>query len=86
MLFRSALDLDLPEAQVILDEDDPRRVRDVRRSRSLPEVRGAYQMIEDFMLAANEAVARWFHRRGVDCAVVARRISGDLFLVELNLL
>jgi hypothetical protein len=27
-----------------------------------------------------------FHRRGVDCAVVARRLSGDLFLVELNLL
>ncbi len=38
-----------------------------------------------------EAAARFgpleeFHRRGVDCAVVARRIADDLFLVEVNLL
>ena len=27
-----------------------------------------------------------FHRQGIDCAVVARRMTGELFLVELNLL
>ncbi len=63
---RGALDLDLPEAKVILDEDDPKRVRDVVRSRGDEAVKGAYQMIEDFMLAANEAVAARFTQRRED--------------------
>jgi len=65
---RGALELDLPEAVVLLDEDDPSRVRvrDVKRSRALPEVREAYRLVEDFMLAANEAVARFFAERGRD--------------------
>lgn len=61
-LERGALDFDLPEAKVVLDEDDPARVRDVVRARADPHVKGAYQLIEDFMLAANEAVARHFAR------------------------
>ena len=60
---RGSLDFDLPEARVLLDEDDPRRVRDVVKSRSLPEVKEAYRIVEDFMLAANEAVARFFKER-----------------------
>src|SRR5207248_951269 len=63
---RGSLDFDIPEANVVLDEDDPRRVRDIRHSRALPGVREAYRIIEDFMLAANEAVARYFSRRGLD--------------------
>lgn len=62
-LRRGALDFELPEARVILDEEDPERVLDVVRSRSRPEVRDAYRMIEDCMIAANEAVARFFARR-----------------------
>ena len=61
-----ALDFDLPEAVVVLDEDDPRRVRDVKRSRAEPQVRAAYRMIEEFMLAANFAVARYFVDRNLD--------------------
>jgi ribonuclease R len=61
---RGALDLDLPEAVVVLDNDDPRLVREVRRSRRDPGERGAYAMIEEFMLAANEAVGDSFQRRG----------------------
>ncbi|MDX2021860.1 MAG: ribonuclease R [Deltaproteobacteria bacterium] len=61
---RGALDLDLPQAVVELDEDDPKRVRNVRQSRKDPGERGAYAMIEEFMLAANEAVARSFTERG----------------------
>ena len=53
---RGALDLDLPQAVVELDRDDPRLVRDVRRARRDPGERDAYAMIEEFMLAANEAV------------------------------
>lgn len=63
---RGALDLDLPQAVVELDEDDPRRVRNVRQSRKDPGERGAYAMIEEFMLAANEAVARSFTEREED--------------------
>lgn len=63
---RGALDLDLPQAVVELDQDDPRLVRNVRQSRKDPGERGAYGMIEEFMLAANEAVARSFTQREED--------------------
>jgi ribonuclease R len=61
---RGSLDLDLPEAYVELDRDDPRLVRDVRRSRRDPGERSAYALIEEFMLAANEAVGDSFQLRG----------------------
>jgi ribonuclease R len=63
---RGSLDFDLPEPFVELDEDDPRRVRDIRKSRRDPGERQAYSMIEEFMLAANEAVATSFRERGED--------------------
>ena len=56
----SLLELDLPEAKVVLDEDDPSRVRDIVESRRDPAVRQAYQLIEELMIAANEAVGRIF--------------------------
>lgn len=61
---RGALDLDLPEPVIELDHDDPRLVRAIRKSRRDPGERHAYSMIEEFMLAANEAVAGSFHERG----------------------
>jgi len=63
---RGALDLDLPEPVIELDHDDPRLVRAIRKSRRDPGERHAYSMIEEFMLAANEAVAGSFHERGDD--------------------
>ncbi len=60
---RGALDLDLPQAVVELDRDDPRLVRDVRRARRDPGERAAYAMVEEFMLAANEAVGQSFQER-----------------------
>jgi ribonuclease R len=63
---RGALDFDLPEASVILDEDDPRRVRDVRRQKSSPEVKMAYGIVEDFMISANEAIGGFFRERDLD--------------------
>ena len=56
---RGALDFDLPEAEVVLDlRGRPENI--VRAERSL-----AHRMIEEFMLAANEAVARELARRRV---------------------
>ncbi|HEY4183817.1 MAG TPA: ribonuclease R [Polyangia bacterium] len=65
-LLRGSLDFDLPEPYVELDHDDPRLVRDIRKSRRDPGERQAYSMIEEFMLAANEAVARSFRERHED--------------------
>jgi ribonuclease R len=63
---RGALNFDIDQASVVLDEDDPRRVRDVRRSKANPEIKVAYQLIEEYMLAANEAVARFFREKNAD--------------------
>lgn len=63
---RGTLDFDIPEAMVVLDEDNPRLVRDIRRSKATPEVKQAYKLVEEFMLAANEAVADYFQSRGLD--------------------
>ncbi len=53
---RGAVELNLPEARVVLDEDDPNRIRDVVKARSSKEMSRAYNLIEELMLAANEAM------------------------------
>jgi ribonuclease R len=56
---RGALDLDMPEAKVILDEDGtPLDIQKVERLES-------HRLIEDWMIAANEAVARACEARGL---------------------
>ena len=62
---RGALELDLPEPKVILDADDPRLVRDVVKAKGDPAVKMAYQLVEEFMIAANEAVGKYFRSRNV---------------------
>ena len=56
---RGALDFDLPESKPILDEE-MRVVEIARRDRN-----DAHRLIEEFMLAANEAVARYFGERSL---------------------
>lgn len=56
-MARGALDLDLPEMEILFDPEG--RVRDVRRKNRLE----SHRLIEEFMLAANEAVARELDRR-----------------------
>jgi ribonuclease R len=54
---RGSLDFDLPEAQIQLDlQGRPEDI--VRTERNL-----AHRLIEEFMLAANEAVASWLEQR-----------------------
>lgn len=60
-IARGALELDFPESQVALDRDG-RPISILRRERGDAEM-----MIEQFMLAANEAVAKHLTERGVPC-------------------
>jgi ribonuclease R len=54
---RGAIDFDLPEAEILLDlRGKPEQI--IRAERSI-----AHQLVEEFMLAANEAVARELARR-----------------------
>jgi ribonuclease R len=61
---RGALDFELPEAKVVLHEQT-REPIDVMRRAQDPGVKRAYQLIEELMLLANEAVAHWCNQRGV---------------------
>ncbi len=60
---RGALDLEIAEPKVILDADDPRLVRDVVKAKGDPAVKQAYQLVEEYMIAANEAVGAFFKKR-----------------------
>jgi ribonuclease R len=61
---RGALDFELPEAKVVLDEQTREPV-DVARRAQDAGVKRAYQLIEELMLLANETVAHWCGERGV---------------------
>ncbi len=56
---RGALDLEIPEVQFVFDENGM-AVDLTRRERN-----EAHRLIEDFMVLANETVARHFHKLGV---------------------
>jgi ribonuclease R len=60
---RGALDLEIAEPKVVLDADDPLLVRDVVKAKGDPAVKQAYQLVEEFMIAANEAVGTFFRKR-----------------------
>ncbi|MEC7519875.1 MAG: ribonuclease R [Myxococcota bacterium] len=60
---RGSLDFDLPEPEIVLD--DQSEPIDIKRSRTDPGVRKCYAMIEDLMLLANEVVAADLSRRGL---------------------
>lgn len=60
-LARGSLDFDLPEPEVILDlQGNPEAI--VRSERNF-----AHMIIEEFMIAANEAVAEYLEGQGVPC-------------------
>jgi ribonuclease R len=61
---RGSLDFDLPEAKIVMDEEEGVPL-DAVRSRKDPGIRQAYRMIEDLMVLANEVVAQSLHQRGV---------------------
>src|SRR5690606_34302944 len=60
---RGTLEIEVAEPKVVLDADDPALVRDVVRSKAMAEVRRAYELVEEYMIAANEAVGDYFARR-----------------------
>jgi ribonuclease R len=59
---RGALDMDLPEARVMVDPNTGAPTDVVRRATD-PGIKRAYSMIEELMLLANEAVALWLGNR-----------------------
>jgi ribonuclease R len=61
---RGALDLDLPEAKVVLDAETGAPLAVQKRAHD-PGVARAYQLIEELMLLANETVARHLVERDV---------------------
>jgi ribonuclease R len=61
-LRRGALDFDLPEPKISLDEKTGRPVGVTRRAQD-PGVKRAYQTIEELMILANELVAQWLGKR-----------------------
>jgi ribonuclease R len=56
---RGSIDFDIPEAKVVLDEQG--KLKGVEKR----ERNDAHRLVEEFMLAANEAVARYFSQRGL---------------------
>jgi ribonuclease R len=58
-MARGSIDFDLPEAKIVLD-DQGKVLEIVKRPRN-----DAHRLIEEFMLAANEGVARFFDVRGL---------------------
>jgi ribonuclease R len=61
-MSRGALDMDLPEARVMVDPNTGAPT-DVTRRATDPGIKRAYSMIEELMLLANEAVALWLGNR-----------------------
>ncbi len=61
---RGALDLEVPEARVVVDVDSRMPTSIERRARD-PGVAKAYQIVEDLMLLANETVAEFLVSKGV---------------------
>src|SRR5688572_2382650 len=61
-MSRGALDMDLPEARVMVDPNTGAPT-DVTRRATDQGIKRAYSMIEELMLLANEAVALWLGNR-----------------------
>ncbi|MEZ4437919.1 MAG: ribonuclease R [Polyangiaceae bacterium] len=61
---RGALDFDLPEAQIVVDDETGAPVAVTERSHD-PGVKKAYRLIEEMMLLANEEVARYVLERSI---------------------
>jgi ribonuclease R len=72
-MSRGALDMDLPEARVMVDPQTGAPTDVIRRAQD-PGVKRAYSMIEELMLLANEAVALWL---GKHKAPTVYRIHGQ---------
>jgi ribonuclease R len=57
-ISRGALDLDLPEARIVVD-DETGAPTEVKKRATRPGLKRAYSLVEEMMLLANELVAQW---------------------------
>jgi ribonuclease R len=79
-MARGALDMDLPEARVMVDAQTGAPTDVIRRAQD-SGIKRAYSMIEELMLLANEAVALWL---GKHRAPTVYRIHGQPDEVKLE--
>ncbi len=61
-MSRGALDLDLPEARVVVDEESGAPT-EVKKRATRPGLKRAYSLVEEMMLMANELVAEWLSKK-----------------------
>ncbi len=81
---RGALDFDLPEAKIILD--DKGQPTDVQKRTQDPGMKKAYSLIEELMLLANETVATWLTSVGVPTIFRVHAAPDEKKLLNLSLM
>jgi ribonuclease R len=62
-LHERSLELDIPEAKIILEDDDVNRIKSITKAKPDEWMKKAYNMVEECMLAANEAVGSFAKKR-----------------------
>lgn len=77
-LQRGSIDFDLPEPQVVMDLQG--EIADIVRS----ERHVGHMIIEEFMIAANEAVAEFLASRGVGCVYRVHAAPSEVKLADFS--
>ncbi len=80
---RGALDMDLPEAKLTLDEQSGAPV-DVTQRTHDPGIKRAYQMVEELMLLANELVAQWLSAKRCPAIYRVHGVPDEMKLERLG--
>src|SRR5690606_17347841 len=81
-MAQGALDLDLPEARVVVDDETGAPI-EVKKRATRPGLKVAYSLVEEMMLLANELVARWLVERDVPAIYRVHDLPDDEKLERL---
>jgi ribonuclease R len=84
-MARGALDLDLPEARILLDERTGAPV-EVKKRATRPGLKRAYSLVEEMMLLANELVAAWLIEKNAPAIFRVHDIPDEEKLERLALI
>jgi len=84
-MARGALDLDLPEARILLDERTGAPV-EVKKRATRPGLKRAYSLVEEMMLLANELVAEWLIKKNAPAIFRVHDVPDEEKLERLALI